>query len=119
MKRGDTEHEPEQKKLLQVPHVNSKPFKKNVISLEDSIRKMTSLPAQAFRLNKRGQIKEGMFADITIFDYEIFKDKATFSNPHQYSQGLNYVIVNGEIVVENNEHTGRKPGRILFGSGKK
>lgn len=91
---------------------------RGIISLEEAIRKMTSLPAQTFRLEKRGMIKEGMFADITIFDKEEFRDKATYSNPHQYSQGFAYVLVNGEIIAENEKHTGKLPGMILYGPGK-
>lgn len=91
---------------------------RGIISLEDAIRKMTSLPAQTFRTKDRGMIKEGMFADITIFDYDTFEDKATFQEPHQYSQGLSYVIINGEIVVENNKHTAKLPGMVLYGPGK-
>lgn len=91
---------------------------KGVLSLEEAVRKMSSLPAQTFRLKDRGMIKEGMFADITIFDYETFRDKATFSDPHQYSEGLHYVIVNGCLVVENNEHTGKRCGMVLYGPGK-
>lgn len=92
---------------------------KNIIALEDAIRKMSSLPAQTFRIKERGLIREGMFADITIFDLKTFRDNATFSNPHQYGQGLSYVIVNGEVVVENNRHTGKLAGTILYGPGKK
>jgi N-acyl-D-amino-acid deacylase len=88
--------------------------KQGVISLEEAIRKMTSLPAQTFRLKERGMIKEGFYADITIFDKHKFEDKATFSAPHQYSQGLLYVVVNGELVVEKGEYTGRLPGMILY-----
>ncbi len=88
--------------------------KQGVISLEEAIRKMTSLPAQTFRLKERGMIQEGFYADITIFDKHNFEDKATFSAPHQYSQGLHYVIVNGELVVEKGEHTGKLPGMILY-----
>jgi N-acyl-D-amino-acid deacylase len=80
---------------------------------------MSSLPAQTFRLKDRGMIKEGMFADITIFDFKTFRDKATFSDPHQYCEGLHYVIVNGCLVVENNKHTGKRCGMILYGPGKK
>lgn len=86
---------------------------KHVITLEDAVRKMTSLPAQVLRLRDRGMIGEGMFADITIFDLESFQDKATYSHPHQYSQGLVYVIVNGEFVIAKGEHTGKLPGKIL------
>ncbi len=92
---------------------------RHVISQEEAIRKMTSLPAQTFRLRNRGLIREGMFADLTIFDKEKFKDKATYANPHQYSQGLFYVIVNGQIVVDKGQHTGRRAGMILYGPAKK
>lgn len=91
---------------------------KRIISLEDAIRKMTSLPAQTLRLKERGMIREGMYADITIFDWNTFEDKATFSDPHQYSQGLIYVLVNGELVVDRGKHTARLPGMILYGKGK-
>jgi N-acyl-D-amino-acid deacylase len=90
---------------------------KGVLSLEEAIKKMTSLPAQVFRLADRGILKKGLVADVTVFDYESFADKASFENPHQYSQGLYYVIVNGEIVVQNNTHTGKRPGKILYGPG--
>lgn len=93
--------------------------KKGILPLREAIQKMTSLPAQVFRIQKRGVIKEGMYADITIFERNSFKDTATFSQPHQYSQGLAYVIVNGEIVVKNNQHTGTCPGMIIYGEGKK
>lgn len=91
---------------------------KGVLSLEEAIRKMTSLPAQSFRLENRGLIKAGMYADLTIFEYSSFKDNSTFEEPHQFGQGLSYVIVNGVVVVENNSHTGRLPGMILYGQGK-
>ena len=92
--------------------------RKEIISLADAIRKMTSLPAQSIRLKKRGMIKEGMYADLTIFDFNTFEDKATFDNPHQYPQGLKYVIVNGEVVVDKGKHTGKLSGMILYGQGK-
>lgn len=87
--------------------------KRGVISLEEAIRKMSSLPAQTFRLKERGMIQEGFYADITVFDKNQFEDRATFSAPHQYSQGLHYLIVNGELVVEKGEHSGKLPGMIL------
>ncbi len=90
----------------------------NVLILEDAIRKMTSLAAQRLGLKDRGMIKEGMFADICIFDYEKIRDFATFINPHQYSQGVIYLLVNGRLVIENGEHTGAKPGRVIYGPGK-
>ena len=91
----------------------------NVLTLEDAIRKMTSLAAQRLGLKDRGLLKEGMFADIVVFDYDKIIDNATFENPHQYSVGVNYLIVNGKMVIENGEHTGAKPGRIIYGPGKK
>ncbi|MFQ6108080.1 MAG: amidohydrolase family protein [Candidatus Aminicenantales bacterium] len=91
---------------------------KGILSLEEAVRKMTSLPAQTFRLKGRGMIREGMFADITIFDKQRFEDRATYSHPHQYSQGLVCVIINGEVVVEKGKHTGKRPGMILYGPGK-
>ena len=90
----------------------------NVISLEEAVRKMTSLPAKIISLNKRGLIKEGYYADITIFDPEKISDNATFQDPHQYSTGVEYVIVNGQIVVSNGVHNLSKPGRVLYGPGK-
>jgi len=92
---------------------------KGVLSLEEAIRKMTSLPAQIFRIKERGMLRQGMFADITIFDFQCFEDKATFTDPHQYSQGLKYVIINGEVVVEDNIHKRKLPGMIIYGPGKK
>ncbi len=86
---------------------------KHIITLEDAVRKMTSLPAQVLRLKDRGMIREGMYADITVFDFESFQDKATYSQPHQYSQGLAYVFVNGEMVIDKGAHTGKRPGKIL------
>jgi N-acyl-D-amino-acid deacylase len=92
---------------------------KAIITVEEAIRKMSSLPAQVFRIRQRGMIREGMYADITIFSYNTFKDSASFANPHQYSQGLKYVIVNGDIVAKNDTHTGKRPGMVIYGQGKK
>jgi N-acyl-D-amino-acid deacylase len=92
--------------------------KRKILTLQEAVRKMTSLPAKAFKLKNRGKIKPGMFADIVIFDFERFKDMATFSDPHQYSQGLEYVIVNGEIAVKHNKLTNKLTGMIIYGPGK-
>lgn len=89
-----------------------------VISLEEAIRRMTSLPAQKFQLHQRGLIQEGMFADIVVFDPETVTDAATFEKPHAYSRGFKYVIVNGAITVNNNIHTGTRNGKALYGPGK-
>lgn len=96
------------------PRVISKYVKEEkVLSLEHAIRKMTSLPAQVFRIKERGLIKEGFFADLVIFDFEKIKDNATFQNPHQYPSGIVYVIVNGKVVAEKGKHTGEYPGAII------
>jgi len=88
-----------------------------LISLEDAIRKMTSLPAKVFQIRDRGLLLEGFFADIVIFDEKKIIDKATFENPHQYPEGISYVIVNGQIVLDEKGLTGNKPGMPLFGPG--
>ena len=92
---------------------------RNILSLEEAIRKMTSLPAQILSIDSRGLIQEGYYADITIFDASTVTDKATFEDPHQYAEGIYSVLVNGLIVVENGAHNGNKPGRVLRGPGYK
>ncbi|MBX3254160.1 MAG: D-aminoacylase [Chitinophagaceae bacterium] len=89
-----------------------------IITLEEAIRRMTSLPAQKFQLRQRGLIKEGMFADIVIFDPATVQDAATFEKPHAYSKGFRYVLVNGELTVNNGFHTGARNGKALYGPGK-
>ena len=89
-----------------------------VISLEEAIRRMTSLPAQKFQLKDRGIIKEGMAADIVIFDEKEVKDVSTFEKPHAYSKGFHYVFVNGILTVDNEKHNGSRAGRALYGPGK-
>ena len=89
-----------------------------VVTLEDAIRKMTSLPAQTFGLRDRGQIREGFAADLVIFDEKTIADKATFEKPHQYAEGFSIVIVNGEVVFDGSQMTGAMSGRALFGPGK-
>jgi N-acyl-D-amino-acid deacylase len=91
---------------------------KNVLRLEDAVRRMTSLPAQRFKIDNRGLIRVGYAADIVIFDENKVIDKATFEQPHAYSEGINYVLVNGIPVLENGKHTGRKSGEIIYGKGK-
>lgn len=88
-----------------------------VISLEEAIRRMTSLPAQKFQLKDRGLIKEGMAADIVIFDEKQVNDVSTFTKPHAYSTGFYYVIVNGVLTVENAKHLGVRAGKALMGLG--
>lgn len=86
-----------------------------IISLEDAIRKMTSLPAQTFGFRDRGMVREGFAADLTIFDDKTIADRATFDKPHQYPVGISYVIVNGEVVFVNDQMTGARPGMALHG----
>ncbi|MED5413154.1 MAG: D-aminoacylase [Pseudomonadota bacterium] len=88
-----------------------------VITLADAIRKLTKLPAINLNLRDRGELRENYFADIVIFDpYEI-QDHSTFEEPHQYATGIQHVIVNGEVVLRNGEHTGALPGRVVRGPG--
>ncbi|GJQ57312.1 MAG: aminoacylase [Candidatus Scalindua sp.] len=89
---------------------------KKIISLEEAIHKMTALPAQKLRLQKRGVLEEGYFADITIFDQKSISDQATYSNPHNYSTGIKHVIVNGKLTLTNGKHTGLLNGTILRNS---
>jgi len=84
-----------------------------VLTLEEAVRKMTSLPAQRLGLMDRGLLRPGMWADIVIFDPDRVIDKATYQNPHQYPEGIEYVLVNGKIVVEKREHKGIPAGKIL------
>lgn len=84
-----------------------------VLRLEEAIRRMTSLPASAFRISGRGEIHEGFWADLVIFDPNTIQDRATFTQPHQYATGMEYVLVNGIPVIEKNELTGKRPGKGL------
>lgn len=88
-----------------------------ILQLEEAIRRMTSLPAQKFQLRDRGLIREGMAADLVVFDEKAVRDHSTFSKPHAYSSGFAYVIVNGGITLEQGRHTGARNGKILKGPG--
>ena len=90
-----------------------------LLSLEDAVRKMTSLPAQRVGLKERGILKPGFYADVVIFDPASVTDKATFENPHQYSEGVSLVLVNGKPVWEDGKFAGNLPGKILRGPGYK
>ncbi len=85
------------------------------IRLEEAIRRMTSLPAQKFGLRDRGLLLPGMAADIVVFNEATVGDAAEFANPHVYSKGFEYVMVNGEVVVEERKHTGVRRGKTLAG----
>jgi len=90
-----------------------------VIPLEEAVRKLSGLPATNLELDRRGFVREGMFADLTIFDPKTIADRATFEKPHQYAVGMRHVFVNGVQVLKDGEHTGAKPGRRLSGPGKR
>jgi N-acyl-D-amino-acid deacylase len=91
---------------------------KNLITLEDAVRKMSSFPAARLGIEDRGVLRPGMKADIAIFDPARVKDMATYDNPHQYAVGFEYVLVNGEIVFEKGAMTAARSGRVLYGPGK-
>ena len=92
---------------------------RKVISLEDAVYRLTSLPATNLKIQKRGQLTEGFYADVVLFDASTIKDNATFSKPHQYATGMEYVFVNGVPVIKEGEHTGALPGRVVRGPGWK
>jgi N-acyl-D-amino-acid deacylase len=87
--------------------------KRKVITLEEAVRKMTALPAQHFGFADRGLIRQGLAADLVLFDARTVADAATFEKPHAYATGIPYVLVNGVLVVNNGEHTGAKPGVVI------
>ena len=89
-----------------------------VIPLTEAVRRLSALPATNLGLDHRGFIKEGMFADVVVFDPATISDRATFEKPHQYAVGVKHVFVNGVQVIKGGEHTGAKPGRALWGPGK-
>jgi N-acyl-D-amino-acid deacylase len=90
-----------------------------VIPLQEAVRRLSGLPATNLELQGRGFIREGMFADVVAFDPATIADRATFDRPHQYAVGMKHVFVNGTQVLKDGEHTGAKPGRALWGVGKK
>ena len=90
-----------------------------VISLEEGVRRLTSLPAANLRLQGRGMLREGNFADVVVFDADQIQDHATFEEPHQYATGVTHVFVNGVRVIADGQHTGAKPGRFVKGPGYK
>ena len=90
-----------------------------VIPMTEAIRRLSGLPATNLGVDHRGFIKEGMFADVVLFDPATIADRATFEKPHQYAVGVKHVFVNGVQVLRDGEHTGAKPGRALWGPGKK
>jgi|TARA_B110000196_G_scaffold101060_1_gene87820 N-acyl-D-amino-acid deacylase len=90
-----------------------------IISIEEAVRKLTSLPASNLKIKNRGNLAKGYFADLAIFNPETIQDHATFTEPHQLSTGMVHVFVNGEQVLKDGEHTGATPGRVVRGPGYK
>jgi len=87
------------------------------LTLEEAIHKFSALPAQRMRLTDRGVLKQGMWADVVVFDPNTVRDVATFDDPNRFSEGMQYVLVNGVPVIENGKMTGALPGKVLRGAG--
>ena len=87
---------------------------RKVLSIEDAVRKMTSLPAQIFNFKNRGLVREGFAADLVIFDPELLRDNASFENPHQYSTGFDWVLVNGKVAVESGKLMPDRGGQVIL-----
>jgi N-acyl-D-aspartate/D-glutamate deacylase len=91
---------------------------KKILTLPEAIRKMTSWPATRLRIPARGLIKEGMWADVVIFDYDKIQDNATYEYPFKTPTGIDYVLVNGQVVIEKGKHTGARTGKVIYGPGR-
>jgi len=88
-----------------------------LIPLEEAIRKLAALPAENLKLERRGRLENGFFADVVVFDPQTIQDHATFVDPHRYATGMVHVFVNGTQVLRDGEHTGATPGRVVRGPG--
>jgi N-acyl-D-amino-acid deacylase len=88
-----------------------------IISMEEAIRRLTSMPAANLKISKRGSLSAGYFADVVVFDPATIRDKATFEDSHQYAEGMVHVFVNGKQVLKDGNHTGLMPGRAVRGPG--
>jgi N-acyl-D-amino-acid deacylase len=89
----------------------------HTLTLEDAIRKMTSWPATRMRIADRGLVREGMWADAVIFDYDKIQDRSTYEHPDVTPDGIDFVLVNGQVVIDHGQHTGARPGKVLYGPG--
>jgi N-acyl-D-amino-acid deacylase len=89
----------------------------HTLTLEDAIRKMTSWPATRMRIADRGLVREGMWADVVIFDYDKIQDRSTYEHPDVTPDGIDFVLVNGQVVIDHGQHTGARPGKVLYGPG--
>jgi N-acyl-D-amino-acid deacylase len=90
-----------------------------IITLEEAIRRMTSLPAQKYHFTNRGLLRTGFAADIVVFNADTVSDLSTYQKPHQYSTGFRYILVNGAIALYNGKQTQLRNGKVLYGAGKK
>jgi N-acyl-D-amino-acid deacylase len=90
---------------------------RGVIPMEEAVRRVSSLPATNLRLQRRGALRSGNYADVTVFYPRGFRDYATYEDPHRYARGMVHVFVNGVQVLRDGEHTGRTPGRVVRGPG--
>jgi len=88
-----------------------------LISLEEAVRRLAALPAQNLKLDRRGRLATGFFADVVVFDPATIRDKATYAEPHQYAEGVQHVFVNGVQVLKDGVQTGARPGRVIRGPG--
>ena len=88
-----------------------------MLTLEQAVHRASGLPATNLSLRQRGFLKQGYFADIVVFDPATVIDRATFQEPHQYSEGIEEVLINGTAVIRNGTHTGATPGRVVRGPG--
>jgi len=91
---------------------------KKVITLPEAIRKMTASPATRLRIASRGLIKEGLWPGVVIFDYDKIQDQATYEHPYKTPTAIDYVLVNGQVVIEKGKHTGARPGKVIYGPGR-
>jgi N-acyl-D-amino-acid deacylase len=91
---------------------------KGVLTLEQAVRKMTSWPATRLRLADRGAVRLGCWADVVVFDFETLQDRATYEEPTRFPAGIDYVLVNGQIVIDHDRHTGARPGKVIYGAGR-
>ncbi len=92
---------------------------RRVLTLEEAIRKMTSWPAMRMRLPNRGLIREGCWADVVVFDLARLQDRSTYAEPVLFPEGIEYVLVNGQVVIDHGKHTGARPGQVLYGPGRR
>ncbi len=91
---------------------------KKILTLPEAVKKVSSMPAAKLGLEERGIIRKGAFADLVVFDAERILDKATYTDPEQYAEGIDYVLVNGRVVIDHDRHTGALPGKFLLGPGR-